>query len=108
MTFGRVEYDYEFDNGNKAKSNSAAGNFIFLFSEGIDNATQQKKVYLIFLHFFFFFWKSYLPWRHTRWTFVCLFALSILTDYEKPEIQRLGQPILVFYNRSSCYYGSVS
>lgn len=50
MTFGRVEYDYEFDNGNKAKSNSTAGNFNFLFSEGIDNATQQKKVYLIFLH----------------------------------------------------------
>lgn len=51
MTFGRGEYDYEFDNGNKALSNSTtAGNFNFLFSEGIDNATQQKKVYLIFLH----------------------------------------------------------
>lgn len=37
--------------GNKALSNSTtAGNFNFLFSEGIDNATQQKKVYLIFLH----------------------------------------------------------
>lgn len=50
MTFGRGEYDYEFDNGNKAVSNSTAGNFNFSFSEGIDNATQQKKVYLIFLH----------------------------------------------------------